>query len=332
MGAIKPPTETEIKEAEYDPAHEPFGAYISPAYKPDGTWGLFVWVGVTDPSPEWMQVLARHKFLFVNAKPNDDKAPYCHPRREIDAVYNMQQLYKIDPKRVYISGFSAGGQIACFTWHFFPDVFKGGIFMSGNAFHAIYTDKTGRLICTVREDAPWQAPLEQIRKETSVVIMWGGAEYKADPTGRDVPRALMEGLILDGFLRVALFEIPRAGHNHPNAAWFEKAVTALERPIGTPHPPATGPTTRPDPSGAQIAQAQRLLATARWHVEVESAWNGRAQTTKLAKEALEHLLQDYPTTPAAASAKDLLARLDTLPTAPAPRATRTTRSTTRPAR
>src|SRR5262249_34036708 len=88
MGATKAPTDAEIKEAEYDPAHDSLDAYTPPIYRPDGTWGLFVWVGVTDPSPEWMPVLARHKFLFVSAKPHDEKVPYYHPRRELDAVFN----------------------------------------------------------------------------------------------------------------------------------------------------------------------------------------------------------------------------------------------------
>jgi hypothetical protein len=151
--------------------------------------------------------------------------------------------------------------------------------------------------------------LDEIRKETSMVMIWGGAEYKVDPTGKDVPRAQLEGLIYDGFLRVALFQIPRAGHNHPNAAWYEKALTALERPVGNPHPPATAPTTQPNPSATQLFQAQRILATAKWHVEVESSFNPRTYTYKQAKLALDYLLQNYPNTPAAAEGRQMLEKL-----------------------
>ncbi len=306
MGRTNPPTATEIKDATYDPARDPFEVYVPPTYKADGSFGLFVWVGVSEASAEWLPVLARHKLIFVSAKPHDETAPYYVPRRSLDAVHNLTARYKINAKRIFISGFSAGGQIAAFTLHFFPDVFSGGVFLSGDAFHPVYQEKSGRYVCTVRENATWQGSLETIHRDTTIVLMSGGLEGKPDPDGLTLPRAKFSGLVLDGFLRVSCFEIPQLGHSHPNAIWFEKAVTALAQPQTKPPAPDISPTTSPNPLPSQLAQARRLLATARWELEIASSWDRSGAPKREAMRYVQQLLKDYPATPAAAEGRAML--------------------------
>src|SRR5262249_39648597 len=115
-----------------------------------------------------------------------------------------------------------------------------------------------------------------------------------------------QGLMLDGFERVSFLEVPRWPHAHPPVEWFEKGMAALEAP--KPHKPrTTGPATRGSLQQGQIAQAKRLLTTAEFLLH--------AQPPKAAAY-LHELIDDYPTTPAAARGRQLLKSMSQPASAP----------------
>jgi len=141
-------------------------------------------------------------------------------------------------------------------------------------------------------------------------------------------RLQYEGLLLDGFERVTFLVAPGIGHNHVNAAWFEKGITALDH-AELRKPPTTAPTSQPHPQVGQIAQAQRLFVTARlWHISPGPLDAGRGE----ARRYLKQLLDDYPTTPAAKQAREMLKMLDAEAATPrtAKPASRPLQATTRP--
>jgi hypothetical protein len=113
-------------------------------------------------------------------------------------------------------------------------------------------------------------------------------------------KATAEAMWLDGYRRVTNIDIPNAGHTLPRAEWFERAVTALDAPPRKPAP-TTAPTTRPDPGPGQIAYAEQLLTTARMYADPKVG----ASPNK-AEPLLRRIIDEYPTTPAAAEAKKLL--------------------------
>src|SRR4051794_10710406 len=74
IGALKPPPE--LKDGwieESDLATEVLDVYVSPSYRARTPQGIFVWMGVADASPQWMDVLGRHNLIFFDAKPGNDK-------------------------------------------------------------------------------------------------------------------------------------------------------------------------------------------------------------------------------------------------------------------
>jgi hypothetical protein len=114
---------------EYDLTRLSFEVFVPPTYRPDAPHGLFVWLGVTDVSPTWLKVLARHKLILVGANTRRGHPALYGP--PLDAVHNLKKLYNIDPNRVYASGFSAGGALATMMVRGFPEVFRGGLFLYG---------------------------------------------------------------------------------------------------------------------------------------------------------------------------------------------------------
>jgi hypothetical protein len=80
----------------------------------------------------------------------------------------------------------------------------------------------------------------------------------------------------------------------------------------------TSPTAQPNPLPGQLGQAQRILATALLNLErqypsqysKEQVERLRASAQDRARKHLQRVIADYPTTPAAATAREVVARMD----------------------
>jgi hypothetical protein len=298
----------EDQKKNYDLANESFEAYVPPTYKSSTPHGLIVWInpGQGDVEPAWFDVLSKHKLLWISPNHWFDGKPFqIHRGVAIDAVHNMKKLYNIDDKRIYIAGFSGGGLEAGFTLYAYPDVFRGVFFNNGETiYRSMYTDDTGRMQPGVW-GASWyqQMPYDQIKKETRIVILTG---EKDDWNPPELARADYESLILDGFERASLFIVPRNGHQHPDAFWFEKCVNALDSAKSN-KPPTTAPTTQVNLQPGQLAQAKRMLTTAQQALDADQKYeNSRKFESAAARKLLEQLVRDFPNTPSAATARELL--------------------------
>jgi predicted esterase len=306
---------------EYDIAAEPFLVAVPTSYKPNIPHGLYVWTGVTHFSHEWLPVLARHKLIFVDGtRPGHRAVTYA---KSLDAVHNLKKLYNLDESRIYASGFSAGGSQATYVLRAFPEVFRGAYLLLGGAFYSRYDDKkTGRIYATAMPSFPaWKGPLDQIKKDVKITILRGARDTIMTA---QQGRSNYDALLLDGFTRVTYVEVPGLGHNHPDAPWFEKGIIAMEAKPKTP--PTTSPTTKPSLIPAQIAQAQRILNTALMYHEqkppkgrpkdIEDTM--RRNSREKARTYFQRVVDEYPTTPAATRARELLKTPDYLTSPPPP--------------
>ena len=310
---------------EYDVSRESFEVFVPASYKPDVPHGLFVWTGVAPVPPAWQEVFTRHKLICISAYPKSPAAAFAHARTRmpLDAVYNMKRLYTVDEARLYVSGFSAGGGVAALLLRAFPDVFSGGYFLMGGAFYVAHKAENGQWEPTLNAYPPtWKGDLDEIKKTKSLVLMRGGRDRVYSALEDKVH---YNALVLDGFERVEYIVVPGWGHSPPDAVWFEQGLVALEySPPKTP--PITCPTEEPNPMPGQIAQAQRILATAQMHMDAalestrerlkrrDVSWAEVAekypQKSVRVRKFLKQAADEYPTTPAAAKARQLLADLD----------------------
>lgn len=300
---------------EYDLARLSFEVFVPPTYKSDAPHGVFVWMGVTDVPPAWVNVLSRHQLILLVANTRRGHVALYGP--PLDAVHNLKKLYNIDAGRVYAAGFSAGGSMAAMMVRGFPEVFRGGLFLMGGYFYLSYVGASGRREPTIEASGPqWKGPLDQIKKDARLVILkagndtqWTASEGRCD----------YEALRLDGFTHVRYFEVPGLGHYPPDAAWFEQGVVALDHAAPLT-PPVTGPTAEPHPLPDQAAQAQRILAAARYYLALkppqvlqERKDQIRKSYQDKARQYLQRVLAEYPTTAAAAQARELLQEMGQAP-------------------
>ena len=316
-------TAQERASLDYDLTRESVDVAVPESARNGGPQGLLVWMGVTQPDAEWFEALARHRLICVAPNRCEGRSPWVKRGLAIDAVHNLRTRYNIDPARIYLSGFSAGAHQSAQLVVQFPDVFRGAVCLMGGRYY-LNDDSTtpGRRVVpepTVLGPA-WYGDVGQLKKELRLVSVFGAADDVV-PAGNG--RADHEALRLDGFQHTYI-ELPGHGHKHPDLATFQRALAALTAQPAPP--PRTGPirgSERPHPD--QVAQAKRLLTTARMvyeqisNIAARGAWTPTLAADEptydpaVARRCLTELLSSYPTTPAAAEAPVLLAKLDALP-------------------
>jgi len=293
------------RESDYNLAAESFEVVIPAKYSADVPHGVLVWMGVSGFPDAWLDVLARHKLIYCHANESTGKGE-GRLGLPIDGVHNLKKRYNVDESRVYIAGFSAGAGMSASMLGGFPEVFHGALLLNGGLFYYARNE------ATVEAHVRWHTDqLDQLKRDVRIVLLRGERDGQYPPRDGKVQ---MDGLLLDGFQRVTLLTVPGLGHALPSIVWFEKGIVALDE--AKPRtPPTTAPTTQPNPQAGQIAQANRLLASARIAIEerdrvVTKYPNAAARNAVRARELLQRVLDDYPTTRAAGKARAMLDQMD----------------------
>jgi predicted esterase len=287
------------EQVDYKIGEESFSAFVPKNYKAGVPHGLLVFIsaGPAILTPGWGAVCARHKLIFVCPdKAGNDRDARVRMALALDAVHNMKSRYTIDDKRVYLGGFSGGASAASWLFAGFDDVFRGGVFMGGGNFYDYYAEDNVHVTATLLGPPRGGGEFgNAVRKDLPIVLLAG----VNDNNNRPFHRASYDAFLLDGFTRVTLLEVPRMGHTHPPAAWFEKAVVALE-PL--PRKATSWPTTtRPLTGPLQAAQANRVLVTGKRLLSREQP--------DAARSYFQRVVDEFPSTPAAASAREMLDKL-----------------------
>jgi hypothetical protein len=213
-----------------DPTQETWQVFVPPDYDGTQAYGVLVWVSLgPDGRMEgnWRREFREHKLIYIGAdrSGNHDSVPGRRVPLALTGLINIEAQYKIDPKRVYIAGFSGGGVTASRIAAAYSDVFTGGLFVS-----------TSEGIGSTDTPVP---PLErfQLMRSRGRYVFTSGDEETSNLiiNGRSVGqyRALC-------IPRVTYIHIPNASHRDIDSRVFEHAMTYLDTP------PAVDPVAQSD--------------------------------------------------------------------------------------
>jgi hypothetical protein len=123
---------TPLRAQSIELASERFAFYVPSQPPPPRGYALLVFVPPWDEAGvprEWLAVLDSHDMIYVSAAHSDNSADVLERREPLALLgaENMMLRYRIDPKRVYIGGFSGGARVAERLALGFPDVFHGAL-------------------------------------------------------------------------------------------------------------------------------------------------------------------------------------------------------------
>jgi predicted esterase len=235
---------------EYTLADESFELVVPSACGGDNPHGLLVWIspGRADLPREWLDVCEKHKLIWICANNSGNNRHFiARIGLALDAVKNMKAKYPIDPKRIYVAGFSGGGRVSSMTILTYPDVFTGAICMMGSNFYRQLPAGEGKAY-----RATAGRPIEPYfthAKRLPICLFTGERDPNQPQT-----KANFEAFKQDRFQHMTYIEVPGVGHNMPGAEWFEKALNDVDAVATNAADPTTRPTTRRAPTRAPARQ------------------------------------------------------------------------------
>jgi poly(3-hydroxybutyrate) depolymerase len=289
-------------ELEYDLNNESFEIVVPSSYTPAEKWGLFVFVNAGPGGKlhhqDWLAVLEKHKLIWIGAnKSGNNRAVWIRMALALDAAHNMKQRYNLDDRRTYIAGGSGGGRTASFLGICFPDVFHGGFYMIGSNMYKQLpsTEQPGKFFAKAFS-APPPSIFTLAKNRSRHVLLTGDTDANREQT-----KVNHEAMVKDGFAHATYFQVPNMGHQTPDAEWFEKGIIELDKlpaeraaiPDKRPARPSTKPSnpTTADPANSLLGVAKIYITSKRYGD---------------ARDRLNKIIRDHPTTPAAAEAEKLL--------------------------
>ena len=212
----------------YDVKKEKYRVYVPTSYAKDVKWGVFIYINPGDGAglPEGYEaVLEKRKLLAVAPyKAGNERNPYDRFRLAIDAAFNMQKRYSVDPERVYVSGFSGGGRIASMLGVAYADLFAGAMPFCGVNFYLDIPSEPGRM--WAQNYIPVDEAIAIAKSTGRFALMTGEKDMNLQNT-----RAVYEhGFKKEGYKHVQLLEVPGMGHTTPPAEWFDKGLNFLDNP------------------------------------------------------------------------------------------------------
>ena len=209
----------------YDIFKERFQLIIPESYSVRTNWGLFVWVspGNSPKIPhDWEVALAGQKLLFIGAyNAGNERNAFDRFRLAVDASHNIRQRFHVDPKRVYISGFSGGGRVASMLAVTYADIFTGAIPICGVDFYTDLPAGDGGTFGRSYIPDPSLAALARNRGHFALIT------GESDPNRANTKAAYEHGFRKYGFSHVLYLEVPKMGHAIPSGDWLEKALAFL---------------------------------------------------------------------------------------------------------
>jgi dienelactone hydrolase len=197
-------------------AKERFTAVLPDNYDGKRPVGLLVWIDVTSQGeiPKyWRPALSRQGLIVVGAKnAGNRRTRWERYQLALAAAHAAKGRWRIDPKRIYVGGFSGGGRSASWLSLHYPDVFRGGLMMAGA------NTPDGRKMGSAQPEYA-----EFARSHCRYVYLTG----QNDPNLAGATRAAAH-LRGDKYRHVHELQIPKTGHAHPSGPWLKKALDRLD--------------------------------------------------------------------------------------------------------
>ena len=209
-----------FREQPIDLTGESFALHVPGGAPPKDGYGLLVFIPPSSepaPPPMWGPPLDRHGLIFVSAANSGNETSVLDRRLPLAllAYENVRARFPIDPRRVYVGGFSGGSRVAERAALAYPDLFRGALLNAGS-------DPIGG-------EAGIYLPAPELFwkfEETKLAYVTGDADQlHLDADG--VSRASMRSWCV---FNIETVNARSLGHEPLDATSFNRALDALERP------------------------------------------------------------------------------------------------------
>jgi len=208
----------------YHVSNEVFQVIVPTSYSTNQTWGLLVWVSAADEPRvprDWDAELSVHRLLVVSAHHGgNERDTVDRFRLALDATCNICRRYTIDPKRIYVGGFSGGARIASMLGVAYADLFCGTLCVCGVDFYQPIPAAGGGYYLANYMPDPGVLLLAKKRR---YVLLTGQNDINRDNTRSTSDNGFKRA----GFKNVLYLEVPGMSHALPARPTLKTALDYL---------------------------------------------------------------------------------------------------------
>lgn len=211
----------------FDVSQERYQILVPKGYRKSEPHGLLIWVSAGDNvslPKDWEAVLDDKKLIVIGARNSgNNREVFDRMRLALDANDNLRNLYNVDDRRVYVSGFSGGSRVASMLAVTYADMFTGALCFMGVNFYEPTFDKAKKEVFQARY-IPNDEILAYAKQECRYVLVTGEKDFNLINT-----QAVFDGFQGAGFKAVEMLNIPGQGHQPPAASWLKKGIEFLDQ-------------------------------------------------------------------------------------------------------
>jgi dienelactone hydrolase len=194
------------------PIDEPveWEVYVPESYDPAVPAGLLVYISPMDNGgipDNWKPLMSKKNLIWIAANHSGNQV--AAGRRMVHAVLAtavINRNYRLDGKRVFISGFSGGGRVSSMVATEYPHIFRGAIYNCGADFWDTESPKQMKRILRNR-----------------YVFITGSKDFNRRDTRRVFRKYEKAGVV-----QIKLMVIKGMGHRNPDADDYASAIAYLD--------------------------------------------------------------------------------------------------------
>jgi len=205
-----------------------FFLHIPAGYDGKEAYGLITFINASsrmELPAGWESVLEEKKLIFVAPQNAGNDLPSLAPRLGLGVAGAQAVIrdYKIDPKRVYVSGFSGGARCATILGFYASDLFNGVIALCGANFHEAVPRKeaTAEGEYGVQPASPDE--VRDAKRKVRFAIVTGETDWRRG----NIADVFHGGYEKQKF-HARLWEVPGLGHAICSPETLREAVEFLE--------------------------------------------------------------------------------------------------------
>ena len=206
-----------LKSDKYKVSAYPVGIYVPPGYDGKKSFGLVISMTNAKSSSRFprafTRTLDRHNLIWAGFDPYNGitkyswaaNTPFC-----LAVLYQMLRYYNIDQNRIYIGGYSLGGQLTEIAVNTFPYLFDGAFFINiGYESPALSLHGQEFFYC---------------KHHLPIALVEGDYDYN-----RESAYVRYSGLVGQGFTNIYYTHEPMKGHILIGPESFEKIIAWLDK-------------------------------------------------------------------------------------------------------
>ncbi|MEX2217610.1 MAG: PHB depolymerase family esterase [Phycisphaerales bacterium] len=217
---------TSIDGSPRELSQEKFFGRLPSGYDPRSPAGLLVWVNAGPdgrPPKAFQPALDELGLVCIGAADSgNNRLVSTRYQLALDAVATASARYHIDPRRVYITGFSGGGRVSSMLQGCFPEVFTGAVPIGGLSFYDMVPRGTGQFYPAGYARPP--ADLFKLLKTRRMAGVTGQRDFN------QLEMQQATELYRRDHLQVRLFERAELRHELPKPDHFIEAISWVDEP------------------------------------------------------------------------------------------------------